>query len=440
MRHQYQTIANHRIRHPLVMALLLITAAPAAWAGSVCDSTAYGPGVPVSPSAAPGGEALACGAANSAIGAFSVAIGSRNQAPGSVSLAVGAWNNANGESSTAVGYSNDALDLESSAVGFDNEAGFLANAFGNGNKAQGIESSAFGTRSRAIGEASTALGYRGYAGEDFSLAAAGLYDRDGNQGLTLDVDTDGDGVNDASTEAALALGRSSVALGAGVVANGFASAALGVNARADAAFSTAIGFGSVADRDGTLSVGVAGSERQIVNVAAGTQTTDAVNLGQLQSTLATANAYTDTAVATGGTQANAYTDNREAAVREDMTAGDAQTLSQANAYTDTRMSEIGSLTDDFDAFRGEVDRRMGMQDDRIDRVGALGAAMVGMAASAAAVEGGNTRVGVAAGSYGGKQALSIGVQRRMGPRAAMTLGGAFSGSERSATVGVGIGF
>jgi len=34
----------------------------------------------------------------------------------------------------------------------------------------------------------------------------------------------------------------------------------------------------------------------------------------------------------------------------------------------------------------------------------------------------------------------VGVQRRMGTRAAMTLGGAFSGSERSATVGVGFGF
>lgn len=77
-----------------------------------------------------------------------------------------------------------------------------------------------------------------------------------------------------------------------------------------------------------------------------------------------------------------------------------------------------------------------MQDDRIDRVGALGAAMI----SAAAADGGRTRLGIAAGSHGGKQALSVGLQQRLGNRAALTIGGAFSGSERSFTVGVGFGF
>lgn len=67
--------------------------------------------------------------------------------------------------------------------------------------------------------------------------------------------------------------------------------------------------------------------------------------------------------------------------------------------------------------------------------------MIGMAASAAAAgDAGDTRIGIAAGQYGGKRAFSVGVQQRLGKRAALTLGGAFSGSERSATVGVGIGF
>ena len=51
----------------------------------------------------------------------------------------------------------------------------------------------------------------------------------------------------------------------------------------------------------TVSVGSAGNERQLTNVAAATQTTDAVNLGQfntgLASTLGSANAYTDSRIA-----------------------------------------------------------------------------------------------------------------------------------------------
>ncbi|MFA9441937.1 YadA family autotransporter adhesin, partial [Uliginosibacterium sp. sgz301328] len=46
--------------------------------------------------------------------------------------------------------------------------------------------------------------------------------------------------------------------------------------------SAAIGANSVADRANTVSVGSAGHERQIVNVAAGTQDTDAVNVSQLK--------------------------------------------------------------------------------------------------------------------------------------------------------------
>ena len=98
--------------------------------------------------------------------------------------------------------------------------------------------------------------------------------------------------------------------------------------------------------------------------------------------------------------------------------------------------DIGGIDDRFN----RIEDRIGRQDSRISRVGALSAAMIGMTASAAAVEQGDTRIGIAAGSYEGKEAFSIGVQRRMGGRAAITLGGAFSGSERSSTLGVGFGF
>src|SRR3546814_21052025 len=51
---------------------------------------------------------------------------------------------------------------------------------------------------------------------------------------------------------------------------------------ADADNSVALGANSYADRANTVSVGDVGDERQITNVAAGSEDTDAVNLAQLQ--------------------------------------------------------------------------------------------------------------------------------------------------------------
>ena len=77
-------------------------------------------------------------------------------------------------------------------------------------------------------------------------------------------------------------GKDSTAGGAGAVASGNNSTALGSGAEATADNSVALGAGSKADRANSVSVGAPGSERQITNVAAGTKTTDAVNLGQLK--------------------------------------------------------------------------------------------------------------------------------------------------------------
>jgi autotransporter adhesin len=52
----------------------------------------------------------------------------------------------------------------------------------------------------------------------------------------------------------------------------------------DADNAVALGGDSVADRANTVSVGGAGAERQVTNVAAGTEDTDAVNVGQLKAT------------------------------------------------------------------------------------------------------------------------------------------------------------
>jgi autotransporter adhesin len=117
---------------------------------------------------------------------------------------------------------------------------------------------------------------------------------------------------------ARATGVNAVAAGANATAGGNNATALGAAANASADSSVALGHGSVADRANTVSVGVTGQERQITNVAAGTQPTDAVNFGQLQQSM-------DGAVS----QANRYTDDQIRTVRRDGYGGTASALAMA---------------------------------------------------------------------------------------------------------------
>ncbi|WP_250538749.1 MULTISPECIES: YadA family autotransporter adhesin [unclassified Caballeronia] len=87
-------------------------------------------------------------------------------------------------------------------------------------------------------------------------------------------------------------------------ATGAHATAMGANANARADNSVALGASSVADRANTVSVGSAGNERQITNVANGTQDTDAVNVRQLNLASAQAQSYTDSRIAGVQSQIN----------------------------------------------------------------------------------------------------------------------------------------
>ena len=173
---------------------------------------------------------------------------------------------------------------------------------------------------------------------------------------------------------------------------------LGEGAQVTAANSVALGADSVADRANTVSVGSAGNERQVVNVAAGTADTDAVNVSQMRSE-------------------------------------STRTLATSNAYTDSRFS---ALEDDFTAYRGAIDRRFGAQDQRISQIGALSTAMTQMSANAANAGSSRGRVAIGAGFLSGEQAIAIGYGKKIGERSSLTIGGAFSGSEKTAGIGFGM--
>lgn len=164
-------------------------------------------------------------------GEFSVAIGSQSGAWGAVSTSVGALSKAEGEQATAVGYMSQANVANGTAVG---------------------------SFSKAEGEYATALGYAGNANAYCSTALGDFAEANVNNGVALG------GFSVADREAGMA-GYDPV--------TGDKSADESTVWKANAG---AVSVGSSADGEEMT--------RQITNVAAGTEDTDAVNVAQLKNT------------------------------------------------------------------------------------------------------------------------------------------------------------
>ncbi|MCW0425256.1 hypothetical protein NB713_003199 [Xanthomonas sacchari] len=288
--------------------------------------------------------------------------------------------------------------LDTALTGFGNRLNTIGGSggisVGGGDGAASAPSTGAGTNAVAVGSGATANGNNGLAMGAQSLAYG---PNDTAIGGNATVNADGSTAVGANARVA-AVATNAVALGESANASAASATALGQGASASAANSVALGQGSVANRANTVSVGSAGNERQVANVAAGSADTDAVNVAQ-------------------------------------MRAGNSATLSSANAYTNTR---ITALDDSFNQLRTDTEHRLDGMDRRMDRLGAMSAAMLNMAVNAAGTQSPRGRVSVGAGFQGGQQALSVGYARKIGARASFSLGGAFSSGESSAGIGVGI--
>ncbi|MFA9441941.1 hypothetical protein ACDA63_20120, partial [Uliginosibacterium sp. sgz301328] len=202
----------------------------------------------------------------------------------------------NGDRAVAVGYSAYATWTDSVAVGTSaTAAGFGAVALGTSSVANSTGALAVGLSSSAGGwgtavgpnaaalNQSTAIGNGAVAGHLYgptntwkqvgAVAVGNRADANGNYAVSLGW-------------YASATGDNATALGPNATTTVASGVALGHNATADRAgmngatelFSNA----TVASTQGAVSVGAAGNERQIINVAGGTQDTDAVNVRQLK--------------------------------------------------------------------------------------------------------------------------------------------------------------
>ena len=213
-------------------------------------------------------NSVAIGSKNTALGSSALAVGNAAQAKMSESVAIGHEAQADKTWGIAIGTRATASDVRSLALGHQaKSAGYKANAIGadataNGNHANAIGSSAtatgdhaqaFGAGAQATGVRTNVFGSDAAATADYSIAI-------GNKA-------------NASTANSIALGADSTTRSATNVTS------------ATVAGHTYGGFAGTSPV-GSVSVGKAGQERQIHNVAAGkisADSTDAVNGSQLYS-------------------------------------------------------------------------------------------------------------------------------------------------------------
>ncbi|CRY70400.1 trimeric autotransporter adhesin YadE [Yersinia pseudotuberculosis] len=249
-----------------------------------------------------------------ASGSDSVAIGPNAQASGTAAVASGKGTLASGHGAVAIG--------DAASVSADGSVALGQGSADNGRGAEsytGKYSTADNTTSGTVSVGNAATGetrtVSNVADGREAMDAVNLRQLDGAMAAVGDTvsglqnGTDGMfQVNNNSGQAKpSATGTDAMAGGAGSVASGSNSTAMGTGSKATAANSTALGANSVADRENSVSVGSVGNERQLTNVAAGTQGTDAVNLDQLTHSMS--NVTND---------ANAYTDRRYSALKEDL--------------------------------------------------------------------------------------------------------------------------
>ncbi|MFM9923163.1 hypothetical protein VLK31_09255, partial [Variovorax sp. H27-G14] len=302
------------------------TAKGAGFAGIAIGSKA---GVDGDNSVAIGSNARANGPGALAFGSNANAAFANDAAFGTGALAVGSVEGTG--PSTAFGNAAKATAPASLAIGGTAEASARnAAAFGYSANASGINALALGTVSNAKGDRSVAIGSGANASGDFSVAIGRAAIASGSSSLA--IGNDGAGAEGLSANAIAIGGRaivaadatSGIAIGRGAVVNGAFGIAQGDGATASNANDVALGarsataapntgttalYGGTAQgiakaASGVVSVGSAGNERQIQNVAAGVispTSTDAINGSQLNSVATGVNALgTSTAAGLGG--------------------------------------------------------------------------------------------------------------------------------------------
>ncbi|MCF1369922.1 YadA-like family protein [Burkholderia cenocepacia] len=234
--------------------------------------------------------ALGAGAKNADASDRQIAIGGQAQTAGRYTIAMGYLASATVEDALAFGRASSATNTGAVAIGASATSG------GTGSTAIGQSAAvvsgatnamALGVNARAANSNSTAIGADSSAAGGYSVALGRLATANNSSSISIGSNST------ASADYSVALGGATTS-GRGALVTGARSVAIGTLTSASATDAVALGYGSVADRANSVSVGagVANADgrtftRQIVNVAAGTEDNDAVNVGQMNKELST---------------------------------------------------------------------------------------------------------------------------------------------------------
>ncbi|MBX9403599.1 YadA family autotransporter adhesin [Lysobacter sp. BMK333-48F3] len=253
---------------------------------------------------------------------------------------------------------------------------------GNASVGAGTRAIAAGASAHAGGQHAVAVGGDAYAAGDNDTAVGG----------NARVEADG----------STALGaNSSIAAGA------TNAVAVGESASATASGAVALGQGAVADRANTVSVGNAGQQRQVVNVAAGTQDHDAVNLAQLRASQTGTVRYDNHP--DGSVNTTQVTLNNGGApvtirnIRAGVNNSDAVNVQQLNEGINRAINTSNQYTDNWGI---TLRRDIGQLDDKASAGVASAMAVAGLPQ---AYVPGKSMAAVAASSFRGETGFAIGV-------------------------------
>ena len=271
---------------------------------------------------ATGGESLAFGSESQASGQATVAVGKEAKSSGASAVSMGYQANASHNNAVAVGKASAASGENAVAVGLRATAtGTRAIATGAGSSATGEQSLAVGFTAKAKADNSIAQGNNAVANKESDIAIGTNSVANGSEGVCNKGEktnpslpgggaTGCDGSAVALGKEANATGTNAVAVGVGAKASEKSTTALGSGAKATIENAVALGSNSTTStfaptntatvgtytyggfagatsglgNGAVVSVGTAGNERQIQNVAAGrisATSTDAINGSQL---------------------------------------------------------------------------------------------------------------------------------------------------------------
>ncbi|MGN8836993.1 ESPR-type extended signal peptide-containing protein [Mitsuokella jalaludinii] len=238
------------------------------------DSIAIGGGTK-----ATGGDSIAIGNATTANSQYSVAIGDDIQFTGTSATAVGQQAHATGDYSTALGsMTNVDAVWNGQHPGEWRKSGKQSTAIGYGSGSWGDYSTALGAFAKTENQFNSAIGYNSQATAENAIALGAVAKAEGKFATAIGTSSQ-------------ATAENAVALGGAATANVYGGVALGTSSVANrAAEADVVGAFAPEGADsltwrangGAVSVGSATLTRQITNVAAGSEATDAVNVAQLQ--------------------------------------------------------------------------------------------------------------------------------------------------------------